>query len=173
MPSISSSPAPASPGSRADIYLHLQTRRAGKIKGEATSTGHVDDILVLGWQWGLQASSALGVTAQSERRSYTALTLHKAVDRATTGLMSAVATNDEVKEARLALRRPGGEQEIYFSITIKNARVTSLHHSTDEFGHPQETITIAFTKVEVEYRPQLTSGQRGGSTTFTDEILAA
>ncbi len=47
--------------SGADIFLHLQTKRAGKVKGEAATTGHTDDIAVAGWHWGLSASSALGV----------------------------------------------------------------------------------------------------------------
>jgi len=27
-----------------EVYLHMQSRRAGKIKGEARAPGHVDDI---------------------------------------------------------------------------------------------------------------------------------
>lgn len=96
-------------GSAADVFLHVQTKRAGKIKGEAISPGHVDDIAVTAWQWGLSASSALGHSQATARRSYTALTIHKQIDAATTPLMSALATNDEVKEARLTMRRAGGE----------------------------------------------------------------
>src|SRR5262252_1215370 len=101
-------------GSGADTFLHVQTKRAGKVKGEATEPGHADDIHVVGWQWGLASGSALGNTQATSRRSYSALTIHKQVDAATTALMSALATNDEVKEAKLTMRRAGGTQEDFF-----------------------------------------------------------
>jgi type VI secretion system secreted protein Hcp len=165
---IPNSPAPG--GAAADIFLHLQTKRAGKAKGEATNPGHEDDIVVLGWQWGLAASSAIGSAQATGRRSYTAMTVRKSIDRATTALMSALATNDEVKEARLTMRRAGGAQEDFFKITLKGARIAKVEHLTDADGTTHETIGIVFTKVEVEYNPQLASGLRSGSTTFSDEI---
>lgn len=157
-------------GGSADCFLHVQTKRAGKIKGEASSPGHVDDIVVSGWSWGLQAGSALGDTQATARRSYSALTVHKHVDSATTALMSALANNDEVKEAKLSLRRAGGEQEDFFVITLKAARITSVQHSGADDGGTRETLTIAFTEVEVEYRTQKSSGIRGGTFSFTDSL---
>ena len=162
--------ATAIPAGGIDTFLHVQTKRAGKVKGEAASPGHADDIIVAGWHWGLSAGSALGDTQATARRSYTALTVHKRVDMASTALMSALATNDEVKEAKLTMRRAGGAQEDFFLITLKRARITSLQHDASADGDVRETITIAFTEVEVEYRPQRSSGLRGGSTMFTDSL---
>lgn len=156
-------------GTTADSFLHVQTKRAGKIKGEAVNPGQTDDIIVRGWRWGLEASSAV-VSMNEERRSYTALTVYKDIDRATTGLMSALATNDEVKEAKLTLRRAGGVQEVFFKVTLENGRIAALSHETDAEGYPREAVSIVFTKVTVEYSPQQSSGLRSGSTTFTDEI---
>jgi type VI secretion system secreted protein Hcp len=156
--------------SGADIFLHVQTKRAGKVKGEATSQGHADDIIVAGWSWGLTAGSALGNTQATARRSYTALTVRKSIDQATTALMSALATNDEVKEAKLTMRRAGGAQEDFFIVTLKAARITSVQHETTADGSTHETVTLAFTEVEVEYKPQRASGGRGGSTMFTDSL---
>ncbi|MBK7614613.1 MAG: type VI secretion system tube protein Hcp [Vitreoscilla sp.] len=160
-------------GSEADAYLHVQTKRAGKIKGEVVSEGHTDDIAVVGWNWGLTAASAVGSTQATGRRSYTALTIHKRVDAATTALMSALATNDEVKEAKLTLRRAGGQQDDYFIIKLAGARITSVQHVGDETGGTHETVAIAFNKVEVEYKPQKSTGLRSGSSMFMDEILPA
>jgi type VI secretion system secreted protein Hcp len=157
-------------GGGADFFLHVQTKRAGKVKGESTSPGHADDIIVTGWAWGLQSGSALGDTQATARRSYSALTVHKQVDSATTALMSALVTNDEVKEAKLSLRRAGGEQEDYLVITLKAARITSLQHSGADDGSTRETLTIAFTEVEVQYRPQQSSGVRGGTFVFNDTL---
>lgn len=157
----------------ADILLYVQTKYAGKLKGEATVPGHADEIQLVGWHWGVTASSALGDTQAHARRSYSALTVHKRIDSATTALMSALVRNDEVKEAKLTMRRAGGDQEEYFLITLKRARVTSVQHDADAAGNARETVTFAFAEVEVEYRPQRASGLRGGSTTFTDSLVAA
>ncbi|MCK6420763.1 MAG: type VI secretion system tube protein Hcp [Aquabacterium sp.] len=158
--------------SSSDVFLHVQTRRTGKIKGESTLGGHEDDILVISWNWGLSAASAIGSTQATGRRSYTALTVQKTIDQATTALMSALATNDPVKEARLTMRRAGGDQEDYFILTLKDARITGVSHATGADGATVETVQFAFTKVEVEYRPQKQTGGRGGSFTFTDELVS-
>lgn len=154
----------------ADLFLHVQTRRAGKVKGEASSEGHVDDIELVGWQWGLSASSALGSTQATTRRSYSALTVVKRVDQASTALMAALATNDEVKEARLTMRRAGGAQEDFYTIKLQGARITSVQQGAEPDGETRETVSIAFTKVDVEYRPQRATGLRAGSTSFSDEL---
>jgi type VI secretion system secreted protein Hcp len=165
--------SPAAGAGVADAFLHVQTRRAGKIKGEVISPGHADDIALTGWNWGLNTASAVGSTQATGRRSYTALTVHKNVDAATTALMSALASNDEVKEAKLTMRRAGGEQEDYFTIKLSGARISQVLHTADAAGNVYETVAIAFNKVEVEYRPQKSSGLRSGSSMFMDEILPA
>ncbi|MBI3369763.1 MAG: type VI secretion system tube protein Hcp, partial [Burkholderiales bacterium] len=127
--------------------------------------------VVRSWRWSVSASSAIGSTVATGRRSYSGLELRKGIDSSSTGLMSALATNDEVKEAKLTMRRAGGEQEPYLVITLGGARVSSLEHEVSASGDAIEVVTILFTKVEVEYRGQKRSGGRGGSTTFNDEIF--
>jgi type VI secretion system secreted protein Hcp len=164
-------PSGASPPGSSDIFLHVQAKRAGKVKGEAVSPGHEDDILVQSWHWGVSASSAIGSTQATARRSYRGLTVVKLIDSATTALMSALTTNDEIKEAKLTMRKPGSEQMDYFLITLNNARVSAIDHATDAQGTTLETVTLLFTKVEVEYRPQKSTGGRGGSFVFQDEVI--
>ena len=154
----------------ADYFLHVQTRRAGKLKGEAVAPDHEGDIILVGWGWGLTAGAAVGDVQATARRSYSALTVTKYIDSASTALMSALATNDEVKEAKLCLRKSGGEQHDYFTITLQGARITSLQHSADSHGLTQEVVTLAFTDIEVQYTPQKSSGQRSGATTFKDSL---
>jgi type VI secretion system secreted protein Hcp len=154
-----------------DVFLHLQCKRAGKIKGEATSPGHVDDIVVKGWAWGLAASSAIGSTQATARRSWKALTLTKGVDRASTPLMSALVANDEIKEARFSLRRAGGTQGDYYVIVLQRGRIASLDQTVDAAGTAVETISIVFNKIDVEYRQQQNVGDAGATSSFADEIF--
>jgi len=164
-------PAPAAPAAASDIFLRVQTKRAGKIKGEATAPDHENEIVLSAWNWGLSAGSAIGSGKATARRSYKHLTVFKAIDAASTSLMSALATNDEVKEARLAMRKAGEEQIDFFTITLGGARVTAVDITVDDSGAALERVEIAFTKVEVEYRRQEGSGQSGASSSFMDEYL--
>lgn len=169
MPDLLSVP-PSSPAG-SDIFLRVQTKRAGKIKGEATAPDHENDIIVSSWNWGLSAGSAIGSGKATARRTYKHLTIFKGIDAASTSLMSALATNDEVKEAKLAMRRAGEEQVDFFTITLGGARVTAVDITVDDHGAALEKVELAFTKVEVEYRKQEGSGQSGASTTFMDDYL--
>jgi type VI secretion system secreted protein Hcp len=157
----------------ADVFLHVQAKRSGKVKGESITPGHEGDIVVKSWSWGLHATSAIGSTQATGRRSYKALTIVKAIDKGSTSLMSALATNDEIKEAKLTLRRAGGDQAAFFVISIQSARVASIDHVGDADGQTVETVSFAFNKIDVEYRLQQTTGSAGGTSTFSDEIFPA
>ena len=158
---------------KSDILLHVQTKRAGKLKGESIATGHVGDIEVLSWTWALSGSSAVGSAKANARRSYSALTIIKSIDVATTALMSALATNDEVKEARLTMRKSGGDPLDYFTVKLSGARIEQVRHEVSETGEARERVDIVFTKVDVEYKQQDATGRLTTNVSFSDEILPA
>lgn len=153
-----------------DTYLHLQTKRAGKVKGECVAPDHQDDITVQSWSWGVSAPTAMGSVQATARRSYKNLTIVKGTDTASTALLSALATNDEVKEARLMMRKAGEGQQDFFRVTLKNARITAIDIDSGEDGDVFERVSIAFTKVEIEYSPQQRTGQRGAAYVFNDDV---
>ena len=158
-------------GAGSDIFLHVQTKRAGKVKGESRTEGHADDIEVRAWSWGAQAGSAIGSTASTARRSYKQLVVMKGVDSASTGLLSALATNDEVKEATLAMRKAGGEALDYYRMTLNGARVVNIDIEVDSQGRPIEKVVFAYTKIDIEYKRQQSTGGSAGSFSFSDEVL--
>jgi type VI secretion system secreted protein Hcp len=163
--------AHAAGGGASDIFLSLQGRRVGKIKGESTVADHEDDIVVQSWRWQANGAAAINSVQATARRSYSGLTVVKGIDSATTALLSALVTNDEIKEAVLTVRKAGGEQAEFFVMTLNGGRISSVEHAVTAGGVTQEVVTINFTKVKIEYRLQTTSGGRGASTTFQDDIL--
>ena len=139
------------------VYLHVQSRRAGKIKGEAKAPGHVDEIEVTAWQWGAQASAAMNGTASMSRSqcAYRALTICKRLDTATTALMWALARNDELREVRLTMRRPvssDGVQEDVFTIMLSDARVVALDHGAAADGSTREVVALESKVVQTQYQ---------------------
>jgi type VI secretion system secreted protein Hcp len=155
------------------MYLTVRTKRAGEIKGEVVSPGHENAVEVHGFEFGVAASSGIGSGQATARRQYKNLVVLKRLDSSSTALLSALATNDEVKELKLSMRKPGGGQEYFFMITLAGARVVGVDLDVDEKGQTFERASFAFTQIDVEYRVQGKSGVMGGSSTFTDEILAA
>jgi type VI secretion system secreted protein Hcp len=158
--------------SGSDIFLGVQTKRAGKVKGEASAEGHVDDIEVRSITWGVTSPTAVGSTAATGRRQYKHLSIVKGIDSASTSLLSALVTNDEVKEAKLTLRKAGGDALDYFVMTLGQARVVAIDLGVDEQGHPTETVSFAYAKIDIEYKRQQGVGISGASTSFSDEVMA-
>lgn len=163
-------PLTSGAASSGDMYLDLALKRAGKVKGESTSAGHAGNIAVIGFSWGVGAAGDAVAGQQTGRRSYRQLQITKRLDSASTALMSAVATNDEVKSAKLYLRKAGGAQEDYFCLTLEKARVASYDVEADESGAPVERVSMSFQKVSVEYRTQSAKGAMGGTHTFDDDL---
>ena len=163
-------PAPAA---GADAYLSVRTKRAGELKGEVSAKGHENSIEVHGFQFGVAASSAIGSGQATARRQYKHLVVTKRLDSSSTSLMSALATNDEIKELKLSLRKPGLGQEDFFTITLSGARVVGLDIDFDAGGETVERASFAFTKIDVEYRVQGADGILGAASTFADELLSA
>jgi type VI secretion system secreted protein Hcp len=158
----------------ADMFLAVRSARAGDIKGEAAATDHSEEIVVHGWSWGMtqQVAAAAptgggGSARQAgQRRSLRPFTVHKRLDKATTSLMAVLGSNDAVRTAVLTMRKAGEGQQDFFKVTLTDGRVVDLDYVADEHGNVVEQVTFAFAKIEVEFRPQITSGGRGGATTF-------
>lgn len=160
-----------------DMFLKIDGQRQGPIRGESEDPGHLGEIDVLAWSWGMEC---LGEwyqdkhTKQGGRTSIQELVVSKRVDSATTALMSALRNNEAIKSAVLSVRKAGGTDPVdYLKITIERARI-SAHRvngggaggEVDQF----EEVRFAFQKVRVEYRSQSKTGGGKGTSTFETEI---
>jgi type VI secretion system secreted protein Hcp len=91
--------------------------------------------------------------------------------------MSCLRNNEVIKKAVLTVRKAGGPDAIeYFKITMEKARITSITTQSSSEGDParlNEDVSIAFNKVNVEYKPQGPDGLPRGATMFETEIPMA
>lgn len=160
---------------RADMFLKIEGARQGQIKGEATDTAHTHEIEVSGWAWGMDGN-ATAFGAKTAHTTLQELVVRKPVDSASTGLMSALRSNEVIKKAVLTVRKAGGAASVPFlTITVEKARIVSHHVRNVEDGAPDltEEVRIAFFKVQVEYRPQDAAGAGKGVNTFETEVQPA
>jgi type VI secretion system secreted protein Hcp len=152
-----------------DFFLKVELARQGPIKGEAVDEKHKEEILLTGWNWGMESKSAMSSAGPSGKATVHELRCFKNVDRASPVIMQALRTNETVKKATLTCRKAGKEQQEYLKITIQNGRLTSYSVDTDG-AVPTETFSFSFKKIEVEYREQRDDGLLGGSVMYADEI---
>ncbi len=156
-----------------NTYLKIEGSRQGPIKGDSSEPGHLDEIELLGWSWGMDASTAAYSTG-AVNTTLRELVLRKRTDRATTALMSALRNNESLKKVTLTGRKVSGDAPLDFlKIVIEKARITSHHIGTPTDGAPEytEEFRIAFFKVSVQHTPQTKLGGGGGASTFETEVV--
>jgi type VI secretion system secreted protein Hcp len=157
------------------MFLKVKGAKHGQINGESDDGKHKNEIEVLSWSWGMQGKPSLGGGAASGKATMRELRVVKKVDKASTALMSALRTNELIKEAVLTLRKIGTTKLEYLKITIQDGRVVSLDiEAMDDKGDKSgpvllEKLAFSFNKIAVEYTPQGGDGMPLGSTTFEDQ----
>ncbi|HET6959487.1 MAG TPA: type VI secretion system tube protein Hcp [Vicinamibacterales bacterium] len=155
-----------------DMFFKVKGAKHGQINGEAQDDKHKGEIEVLSWSWGMQGKASLGGGVASGKATMRELRIVKNVDKASTALMSALRTNEVIKEGILTLRKTGTSKIEYFKITIQDGRVVSLDvEAGDESGGSTllERVSFSFNKIAIEYTPQGGDGMPQGSTTFEDQ----
>ena len=154
-----------------DMFFKVKGAKHGDINGEAQDQKHKNEIEVLSWSWGMQGKPSLGGGSASGKATMRELRIVKKVDKASTALMSALRSNELIKEATLTLRKIGTSKLEYFKIKIEDGRVMSLDvEAGDKDGKPSlyERVSFSFNKISVEYTPQGGDGMPQGTTTFED-----
>ncbi|NMG36006.1 Hcp1 family type VI secretion system effector [Azoarcus sp. TTM-91] len=164
-----------------DMFLKIEGARMGPIKGEAQDQLHRDEIDIHSWSWGMQGNASATATAGSRtggssQVSVSELTISKGCDRASTSLLAALRSNEQIKRAILTVRKAGGTNPVeYLVITMENARIRSVEMSgTGGIGDQvSERVSISFQKIAVEYRGQDGAGGGNAVSRFETEFSPA
>src|SRR3954453_21667905 len=139
------------------MFFKVKGAKHGPIVGEALDNTHKNEIKALTWSWGMQGKPSLGGGGASGKATIRELRIVKHVDKASTALMSALRTNEVIKEGILTLRKTGTTKIEYLKITIQDGRVMSLEvEAGDDSGGSElfERVSFSFNKISVEYTPQ-------------------
>ncbi len=154
------------------MFLKVKGAKHGDINGEAQDQKHKNEIEVLAWSWGMQGKASLGGGMATGKATMRELRITKRVDKSSTALMSALRSNELIKEATLTLRKIGKSPLEYLTIKIEEGRVMAIDlDAGDASGSPAllERVSLSFNKISIEYTPQGADGMPQGTTTFEDE----
>ena len=74
--------------------------------------------------------------------------------------MLACATGEHIKQALLSCRKAGGKQEVYLTVKFTDLLVSSYQTGGSGSGDvvPLDQISMNFSKIEFEYKPQKADG---------------
>ena len=148
--------------------------RIGDIKGESQDSKHPDEIDVLSWSWGVSQSGSVahGGGGGAGKATFQDLSFTHRIDRATPSLFKACATGQHLKDATITVRRGGGRgQAEFLVIKLEDVIVTSVSDAGTADGDPPfEAISLAFGKVDLDYRPQKADGSLDSALDFAFDV---
>jgi type VI secretion system secreted protein Hcp len=152
-----------------DIFAKL-----GDIKGESLDDKHKDEIEILSWSWGVTNPhpKATGSGAGAGKATFHDLSFTHNIDKASPVLMKRCATGQHLKDATITHRKAGKGQHEYLVVKMNDVIITSVTNGDSSQGSHVETVTLAFAKVDLEYRPQKADGSLDAGIHFKYDIKA-
>lgn len=146
-----------------DIILKLDG-----VTGESLIDGHVDEIDILAWSWGMTQSGTthMGPGAGSGKVNVQDITMTKYVDLATNDLIKKCCDGTHIATASLFVRKAGGASPIeYLKIHFTEILISSYSTGGSEDGldRVQETFSMNFAKFTMDYTKQDATGAEAGS----------
>jgi type VI secretion system secreted protein Hcp len=152
-----------------DIFAKI-----GDIKGESTDAKHKDEIEVHSFSWGVTNSATIsaGAGAGAGKATFQDLTIVHAIDKASPALLRACATGQHLKEALITHRKAGKDQQEYLIVKMNDVIITGVQHGGTAGQPYSESVSMAFAKIVLEYKPQKADGSLDAGVHFKYDIKA-
>ncbi|MBM3932793.1 MAG: type VI secretion system tube protein Hcp [SAR202 cluster bacterium] len=130
------------------------------IPGESSDEKHRGEIELESWSWGEtnMGTHAGGGGGGAGKVSMQDFHFTMKSSKASPMLMLACATGQHIKQATLFVRKSGGDQQKYMKITLSDVLVSSFQIGGQGGDIPTDQISLNFTKIEFEYKPQKPDG---------------
>jgi len=132
------------------------------IKGESKDDKHAGTIEISSFSWGAtnSGSSASGTGGGAGKVSYQDIHFTTSVNKSSPLLMLACASGQHIKKAVLFVRKQGGDQQEFYTITLEDVLVSSYQSGGTEGSHaiPTDQFSLNFTSIKFEYKPQKPDG---------------
>ena len=130
------------------------------VEGESTGDHHSGEIDVESFSWGVSQAGAhsTGGGGGAGKASFQDLHFTTRMSKASPVLMLGTATGQHFKEAILVARKSGGDQQEFMTIKLTDVMVSSYQTGGSSSDVPTDQVSLNFTKIEFEYKPQRADG---------------
>jgi type VI secretion system secreted protein Hcp len=157
-----------------DLFLKLDG-----IPGESLDDKHKDEIELQSFSWGESNPgahlTASGGGAGAGRVSMQDFHFTAQVSKASPLLMANCASGKHIATGQLTVRQASGENRsgtefLFYKFTT--VVVSSISQAGDLNERPLDSVSLAFAKVAVEYKPQKSDGSLGAVVNFAWDLKA-
>jgi type VI secretion system secreted protein Hcp len=151
-----------------DIFLKIDG-----IKGESQDSKHKDEIDVLSYSFGASQSGtmAYGGGGGAGKVSFQDISFTHRVDKSSPVLFLHCANGAHIKEATLTNRKAGKDQQEYLVFKLSDILVSTVQHSDSAGGDlPVESVSLNYSKIEMEYKEQKSDGTLGAGVKFVWDL---
>lgn len=140
------------------IFLDIEFKQAGPIKGECEFVGFENQIVLLDFDWSMQLNPQQGRTAQ-RRVTMADVKIKKRFDSSSVKLLNCLNSRDPIVKARITVAHRveasggGGGLRKAFVLEAQKARLESISLDMTDEGKStilQEDVDIRFTKLRIE-----------------------
>jgi type VI secretion system secreted protein Hcp len=132
------------------------------VKGESQDHKHKEEIELESFSWGETNSGSFSAGGGGGSGKVVMQDIHfvKKLDKSSPVLFMNCATGTHIKEATLTARKAGGDQQEYLQIKMNDVLVSSYQVGGSGGGGvvPTDQVSLNFTKIEVQYKPQKPDG---------------
>lgn len=153
-----------------DIFAKI-----GDIKGESLDGSFKEQIELMSWSWGLNqpGSSATGSGAGKGKASFNDFSFVHKLDKASPNLAQMCANGKHFPEVTITQRKATGDGQKEFLIyKFSEVFVTNINQSGSEGGDVIEQVSLEYSKVVMEYKPQKGDGTLDSAVYFKYDVKA-
>jgi type VI secretion system secreted protein Hcp len=152
-----------------DIFAKI-----GDIKGESLDDKHKGEIEVLSFSWGVTNTGSItsGGGGGGGKPTFQDLSIVHHIDKASPLLLQACATGTHLKEATITHRKAGKGQQEFLIVKMNDIIITSVTHAGASDQPGSESVSLAFAKVNLEYKAQKADGSLDAGIHFKYDLKA-
>jgi type VI secretion system secreted protein Hcp len=147
-----------------DYYLKLDG-----IPGESTNDKHRDWLNLDSFSWGASNPASIGGGGHGTGKVVVQdFHFSAAVDKASPKLMEYATTGKHISTVVMELCHQG--DRCYLTITLTDVLVSSWQMDGTAHDQPTEQVSLAFSKIEFQYKPESSDGQLDPPVTATYDL---
>jgi type VI secretion system secreted protein Hcp len=147
------------------------------IVGDSTSSEFSGWIEIQSFSWGASnpANTSSGGGGGAGKVSFSDIVITKTISRGSPYLALACASGKHISGGEIAETKPtgNGKEVTYLTYKLTDVLVTSYQTGGDVGGRPSESISLNFTRLEIDYKGQDSSGRFNEDVILSRDVIGA
>jgi len=136
-------------------------------QGESTDKDFKNQMAIRSFDFGVSNNSKITSDAPgsgSGKPTLSGVNFTKNIDSSSPALYQACCLGSHYKQATINVRKSGGAQYVYMTVTLTEVYITAYSCSGSEGSEiPYESFTITFASIQYTYTPQTMAGAETGT----------